>query len=58
MGMLHRFDITTSNTQFFLVIFLVLLVVTVAMTRVTKKRKMRRYRVDDRFVNREGELIE
>lgn len=59
MGMIHRFDISTSFTQFFLVIVVVLILVAVLLTRVApKKSKRSRGKVDDRFVNREGELIE
>lgn len=57
---LFRFDISTSFTQFFLIITVVLILVAVLLTRVApKKPKLRnRGRVDDRFVNREGELID
>lgn len=59
MGMLSRFDISTSFTQFFLALTVVLILVAVLLTRVApKKRRRTRGKVDDRFVNREGELIE
>lgn len=59
MGMLTRFDISTDFTQFFLGLTVVLLIVTVLLTRIApKKRRRSRGKVDDRFVNREGELIE
>lgn len=57
---LFRFDISTSFTQFFLVIAVVLVLVAVLLTRVAPKKPKSRARgkVDDRFVNREGELID
>jgi hypothetical protein len=59
MGMLTRFDLSTSFTQFFLVLTVVLVLVGVLMTRIApKKGRRQRGKVDDRFVNREGELIE
>ena len=59
MGMLTRFDISSTFTQFFLVLTVVLILVGVLLTRISpKKRRRQRGKVDDRFVNREGELIE
>ncbi|WP_375287179.1 hypothetical protein [Sphingomonas sp.] len=59
MGMLTRFDLSTTFTQFFLVLTVVLVLVGVLMTRIApKKRRRQRGKVDDRFVNREGQLIE
>jgi hypothetical protein len=60
MGMLTRFDISTDFTQFFLVLTVVLILVGVLLTRIVPKKakKGRKSKVDDRFVSREGELIE
>lgn len=59
MGLLTRFDISSDFTQFFLVITVVLVLVAVLLTRIAPKKSRRsRGKVDDRFVSREGQLIE
>lgn len=58
MGLLSRFDISSDFTQFFLYIFIALLLISVLLTRVSPRGKQRGGKVDDRLVNREGELID
>lgn len=59
MGVINKFDISSDFTQFFLVLAILLIVVSVLLTRIAPKgRKRKGGKVDDRFVNREGELIE
>lgn len=61
MGMLTRFDLSTDFTQFFVAAAVLTMVFTILLSRVApgkKKRKGRGGRVDDRFANTDGELID
>ncbi len=59
MAMLHRFDITSSFTLFFLFLMVLLVVVGMLLSRAAPKKTGRgRQKFDDTIVDRSRELID
>lgn len=61
MGLLAKFDLSSDFTQFFVAAALLLMLFTVLLSRIApgkQKRRGRSGKVDDRFANTDGELID
>lgn len=61
MALMHKFDLSTDLTQFFLGTFIVVFTFVILLSVVSPNRRRKRRgggRVDDRVVNPEGELID
>jgi hypothetical protein len=60
MGLLHKFDLSSDFTQFFLGGVIIMMIFAVLLTWVSPKGRSKRRggKVDDRFVSADGELID